>query len=190
MINELSGNVLLDPPTGTGAGTEGDPILIYETIIGPGSVDLHIADIGVGDLGDGVSVWGRWFRKVVTNMTGSAWTSFEIELHEELGTPSSDGDGLSFAQGRPVRPFSSDFLPDWTEIFLPKDFVNFYGGSVAHGATVAFDFYVTHQAPSDFFIRQSPNEPVPGVVPEPSTYILLGSGFAALAYYRRRKTRS
>jgi len=186
-ITALTGNVTLGGGTGSGSGTEADPIMIYETMTAAGDVDLGFTDIGTGNEGTSPHTWGRWFRKVVTNGTTNAWTSLELELQEVLGTPSSDGDGLSFAQGYTPRPFSSDLLPLWTEIILPKDFVNFYGGNVVSGDTVIFDFYVTDQSPNDFYLRQSQNEPVPGVVPEPSTYLLLGSGFAALAFYNRRR---
>ncbi len=186
-ITALTGNVTLGAGTGTGTGTEADPIMIYETITGAGDVDLKISDIGAGNMGDSLHTWGRWFRKVVTNGTSDTWTSFEHELHEILGTPSSEGDGLSFAQGYSPRPFSSDKLPEWTEEVLDKDFVNFFGGSVAPGETVTFNIYVTDSTPTDpFYLRQSPNEPVPAV-PEPSTMLLLGSGLLGLVYLKKKR---
>jgi hypothetical protein len=133
-----------------------------------------------------------WFQKVVTNNTNTTWTSFEHELQSTLGTPSSDGDGLSFAQGYSDRSFSSDLLPLWTEIIHPKDFLNFYGGAVAPGETVTFNYYITHYFQNTtFYIRQRPNEPVPGlekppVIPEPTTIGLFGMGLLGLLYRKKR----
>ena len=110
------------------------------------------------------------------------------ELQEILGTPSPDGDGLSFAQGCVTcRPFMSDIFSTVDEVIDVRDYVNFSDGIVSAGATVEFFLAITDSSPIDtFYLRQRPNFQVSNV-PEPGALALFGLGLLGLSFSKKRK---
>ena len=103
---------------------------------------------------------GRWFHKTVLNESGVNWTSFELELQIELGLPSLDGDGLSFAQGSGFT-FSSNLFPVYTAIEDIRDYLNFHGGVVMPGQTVEFTFRHHRQQREQSVLAARDSEQVP-----------------------------
>ncbi len=132
-ITVQSGSVVSFSADTTKAGSLADPWLITETLQSLSATlkffdDAGGSPLGVNTTGTGHSS-GKWFTKTVTNDTSAAWTSFELELQVILGTPSGDGDGLSFAQGGGLT-FSSDKFDTYTRIDNTRDYLNFHGGTI------------------------------------------------------------
>jgi hypothetical protein len=177
-----------------GTGSAASPITLFETITGT-DVTIEITGLthNFGNPANTGHSTGFWLKKVITNSTGVDWNFFDNELQEVLGTPSSDGDGLSFAQGplNDPRPWTSDKFTKYTEIIHPRDYINFYGGTVAAGSTVTMSFVITDNSPvSPFYLRQRPNFVPPGVIPLPSAAFMglgLLGGLALVRRVRRRK---
>jgi len=180
----------------TGTGSAGDPFVLQETITGP-DVTVEITDFDTSGVGPaGAFDDGFFLTKEVTNATGSNWTFFDLELQETLGVASSDGDGLSFAQGdASVRPFTSDVFASVFEESTIRDQVNFFDGVVLPGETVAMTFAVSDGSPiSPFYLRQRPNFVDPEQprtdIPVPAALPLLATGAAALFGLARRRRRA
>jgi hypothetical protein len=196
-FSEQSGNFVT---TGvSGVGTSASRINLSETF-NAGAADVVVRIEGIptytaGNNGANVGgfVKGFFMTKTVTNNTGVAWTSFDMELQEILGTASSDGDGLSFAQEfGGARPFTSDKFSMVDEITDDRDFINFSGGVVNPGETVTFMFAVTDNSPlSPIYLRQRPNfrVGVQEVVPEPLSVAVFGGLVAVGGLVARRRTR-
>jgi hypothetical protein len=174
----------------SGTGSVADPFILLETFTG---LDGTISIEGLPQFGNKTGsnhTAGLVLVKNVLNSTGAPWTFFDHELQEILGTPSPDGDGLSFAQGcATCRPFVSDTFPVVFEEIIARDFVNFSGASVADGSSVTFRFSITDNSPIDlFFLRERPNFRAPEQAPEPAALFLLGFGLLGMGViaWRRR----
>jgi hypothetical protein len=174
----------------SGTGASGDPWLLTETFTGVGPLVLRIEDptgappLGPGNPTTSGHVYGKWFSKYVMNNTSIPWTSFELELQSVLGTPSTDGDGLSFAQGSGLVFFSNVF-PTYTRIDITRDYLNFNGATVLPGQSVLFNFVITDNSTNNpFWLVETPNK---ADVPEPASLLLLGTGLAAVARRLRKR---
>ncbi|MEM6254229.1 MAG: hypothetical protein AAF821_15030 [Cyanobacteria bacterium P01_D01_bin.156] len=138
--------------------TGGEGILggfrIFQDVTGP-DIDLFMSISGLR----GSGFIGFRFESILTNRTDTPWVFFDHELQEQLGTPSPEEDGLSFAQNIPeFRPFTSNAFSVVDEVTDVRDFVNFSGGVVNPNETVGFRYVVLDNAPNDvFFLRQRPN---------------------------------
>lgn len=145
--------------SGSGRGTLDDPFVLREEITddGPAVLVIRGLDRRLAE-GPGSQPVG-WFElvKVVTNQTGRLWTSFELELREDLAHPSTYDDGLSFAQGLPdlIGRFTSDRFGRVRRIDEPLDAVEFSDGLVQPGGAVRVSMVVTDYTPvPEFFLIQ------------------------------------
>ena len=149
--------------------------------------------------------------KEITNNSGVAWTSMANELldpDDDLNdsdledvlpypafvpsgfTTSNDNDGLSFAQGSGL-PRTSVVFPNLTvdEVSDVRDFLDFFGASLADGGTDTISYGLRDFFPSDnepFLLSERPNARSVAVVPEPSTYALFALGLGILGFSHRR----
>ena len=123
----------------------------------------------LGDLADSQRQLGFRLTKIVTNRTGRAWHSFELELRERLEQTSTYEDGLSFGQAtQRQRPFTSDRYATVDMTDEPLDSVVFSDGLVAPGETVTVTVTITDYTPGDeFFLLQRREAPVAGL-PQPA----------------------
>jgi len=169
----------------TGSGSQADPYVLVEELYGGSYVVEFWGMPQQGNPANTGHSTGFWLKKEVRNHSRDLWQSFDNELWETVWVPSSDGDGLSFAQGYDPRPFSSDRFPLWKETDDVRDYVNFYGGMVDSMESVIMNMIITDHSPIDvFYLHQRPNKPPPGV-PEPVTLILLGAGLLAVGFGRK-----
>jgi len=107
--------------TTSGTGTAADPYVLRETITDPTMSEWFVGVRGFGDDHPNSAGKQAYFKKIVTNKTGTnLWLNFENELGFKKGKDqdgnwriygqdgtsfkaSKDNDGLSFAQGQSGR---------------------------------------------------------------------------------------
>ena len=137
----------------------------------------------------GRQFFSRMMSETIVNDTRSIWTGFYIELQLVLGTPSSDGDGLSFGKisrnpEELVVPPNSDRFSTIAFRSHVRDAILFSGGSVAPGQSAVLNFAISETiAPAGFYLLQQPVE-----VPEPVSLTLLVTGVVLLVCRRRVAT--
>ncbi len=191
-ITVQSGGIGLNSTDTSTTGTSAAPWLINETMTAGGTLMFQSED-GEGALGGDNPTGsghaeGKWISKTVLNNTGVDWTSFELELQAILGTPSGEGDGISFADGSLVAVlFNSSVFTTYTRQNIDRDYLNFSGGSVTAGSSVTFNFLISDNLGNDpFYLLQTPNKV--DSVPEPASLALLALDLAGVRVMRRRKS--
>lgn len=156
-----------------GSGSPEDPITLVEDITedGPAVVTVRgmrtafgnraTGSLGVGS-GHGV---GFVLVKIVRNRTDRPWHSFEMELRELKGRPSTFEDGLSFGQAMGgERVFGSDRFDAMRQTDEPLDSVVFSGATIQPGESVTVRVVVTDFSPNwQFYILQRRDAPLAGL---------------------------
>ncbi|MDX6751506.1 hypothetical protein SH611_16995 [Geminicoccaceae bacterium 1502E] len=154
---------------GWGTGTDQDPITLLEDITGDGPAILVIRgmrQIFGNRVGTDHAV-GFVLTKIVRNLTGRPWHSFELELREQKSRPSPYEDGLSFGQALgDRRRFGSDRFDQLSQTDEPIDAVVFAGTTIQPGETVQVRVLVTDYSPNwQFYLLQRRDAPLAGYAP-------------------------
>lgn len=149
---------------GHGRGSLDDPFVLFEDITDDGPAILTINGLR-GAFGNRIGtqhLTGFALTKVVRNLTGRVWESFELELRERLTHYSTYEDGLSFAQdGEIARLMGSDRFTSAYKTDEPLDSVVFSGAAIQPGESVTVRIVVTDYTPNwQFYLLQRRNAPV------------------------------
>ena len=143
----------------TGTGTLSDPFIVVEEVTG-GAPILVIRGFNenFGNRIGSQHVMGMAITKMVINHTDASWNEYRLELRTTPDSPSTYGDGLSFAQGWAKKPavVSSNFR-HVQETDEPFDAIDFDQGKVEFDKAVSFDFFITDMTPKpEIFLLQEP----------------------------------
>lgn len=159
--DRLGGVILHD---GWGTGTLADPFVLVEDITDDGPAVLAVSGFRM-DFGNRIGTQhsvGFALTKIVRNLTGRQWDSFELEVRELLSRSSPYEDGLSFAQdaSRDIA-MGSDRFTDAYKTDEPLDSLVFSGDTIRPGETVTVKMVITDYSPSwEFYLLQRRNAPV------------------------------
>ena len=164
---------------GWGSGSLDDPFVLVEEITSDGPAILIVRGMThrFGNRIRSHHEVGFALTKLVRNGTAQAWSLFNLELRELFDHPSPFGDGLSFGQASDAgRPFRSDRFTDHLETREPFDGVQFFGGLVEPGETVALTVVITDTTPRwEFYLLQKRDSPLAGS-PRPEDRARSGAG--------------
>jgi hypothetical protein len=148
----------------SGSGTSDDPVVLTQEFFSASPVTLVIraaSPIRPREFGGGFANGFIHLRIVALNNSGLPWLEFEFELQEQLGEPSTFGDGLSFDQRRTESDnIWSDLYVEYNRDFEPYDRLVFSNGHTDPLETVTFQFLITDFTPkSVFYLVQDPTVP-------------------------------
>lgn len=164
---------------GWGSGSLDDPFVLVEEITSDGPAILIVRGMThrFGNRIRSHHEIGFALTKLVRNGTSQAWSLFNMELRELFDSPSPFGDGLSFGQASEAgRPFRSDRFTDSLETREPFDGVQFSGGLIEPGETVALSVVITDTTPRwEFYLLQKRDSPLAGS-PRPDVPARSGAG--------------
>mgnify|MGYP000244704980 CR=1 FL=1 len=134
---------------------------------GPAVVTVRGMRAAFGNRATGGHGVGFVLVKIVRNLTSRPWHSFEMEVREIMGRPSTFEDGLSFGQAMgDRRVFGSDRFVELRQTDEPLDSVVFSGATILPGEQVAVRVVVTDFSPNwQFYILQRRDAPLAGLVP-------------------------
>jgi hypothetical protein len=156
----------------TGNGTLSDPFVVVEEVTG-GAPMLVIRgfDDRFGNRIGSQHIIGMAITKLVINHSGAAWNEFRLELRSNPRSPSTYGDGLSFAQGwNRMPPVVSSNFRHVQVTDEPLDAIDFNQGRVAPDQTVTFEFFVTDMTPKpEIYLLQEPVRSVACIWPPSGT---------------------
>jgi hypothetical protein len=153
----------------SGNGSLEDPFVLVENITGDGPAILTIRGM-THRFGNRIRSHhdvGFALTKIVRNRTKRPWSLFNLELREFLDRASPFGDGLSFGQASEAgRPFRSDRFTEVLETTEPFDGVQFFGGLVQPGESVAVSVVITDTTPAwTFYLLQTEDSPLAALPP-------------------------
>jgi hypothetical protein len=153
----------------SGSGSLEDPFVLVENITGDGPAILTIRGM-THRFGNRIRSHhdvGFALTKIVRNRTKRPWSLFNLELREFLDRASPFGDGLSFGQASEAgRPFRSDRFTEVLETTEPFDGVQFFGGLVQPGESVAVSVVITDTTPAwTFYLLQTEDSPLAALPP-------------------------
>jgi hypothetical protein len=164
--DELGG---FDIVKASGSGSLEDPFVLVEDLTADGPAILTIRGMShrFGNRIRSHHDVGFALTKIVRNRTKRAWSLFNLELREFLDRASPFGDGLSFGQASEAgRPFRSDRFTETLETTEPFDGVQFFGGVVEPGQTVAVSVVITDTTPTwQFYLLQTEDSPLAALPP-------------------------
>ena len=164
---------------GWGSGSIDDPFVLVEEITSDGPAILIVRGLShrFGNRIRSHHEVGFALTKLVRNGTAQAWSLFNLELREFFDHPSPFGDGLSFGQASDAgRPFRSDGFAESLDTREPFDGVQFFGGLIEPGETVALSVVVSDTTPRwEFYLLQKRDSPLAGP-PRPDSRAGSGPG--------------
>ena len=185
------GDLVMNSPF-SGIGTITDPVRVSAIMSGQNAV-LQIFNLDrYGNFALTTHDDAIWVQLEFLNATTVAWGNFDFELQIIPGQPSTNPDGLSFAQGYMVgeRPWTSDKFASFEEWDQERDFINFKDGVVLPGETAVMNFIISHSGTArSVQLMTRPNlVPAAPPVPEPSTWAL--GSLAVVGWFWARRRRS
>lgn len=147
----------------SGAGTRDDPIMVKQELYSASEMVLTIRVSAPEGLRHNRGYAGLALYLGLINMNASdlAWVEFGFELQQDLGNPSTYGDGLSFDQAvGELDGIGSNAFKSFLRDFEPYDRILFREGKVDPREEVTFVMLITDLTPAhQFHIVQDPRIP-------------------------------